>query len=153
MSDHSHATPKAGPVIGAIFAILLAYAGTLALGLPQRGTEMIAAAHAGPHGEEADAGHYGDNDAAEGDHAPEATSTEESAAEEPAAEAPAAEEHAEGETHAEEGATHGESEHQHAAGAAPPIWMVTRSPTTSTPTALPRKTSVPSSGSPPAWAC
>ncbi|QDT67999.1 hypothetical protein MalM25_09090 [Planctomycetes bacterium MalM25] len=120
MSDHAHATPKAGPVIGAIFALLLVYAGTLAIGLPQQGTEIIAAA--AHHGEETHA------EPAEGDSHKEH----------------AAEDHPEGEEHADEsGEAHGEEhdgaghdshdteEHDasghgaHAAGAAPPVWTVT----------------------------
>ncbi len=52
MSDHAHATPKPGPVIGAVLALLVVYVGTLALGLPQQGTEIIVAA---AHHETADA--------------------------------------------------------------------------------------------------
>ncbi|MEQ8848587.1 sodium:proton antiporter [Botrimarina sp.] len=51
MSDSSHGAPSAGPVVGAILAVVLVYAGSLALGLPQRGTEIIAAASAA-HGDE-----------------------------------------------------------------------------------------------------
>ncbi|QDV72926.1 Citrate transporter [Botrimarina mediterranea] len=68
MSSHSHAPPSSRPVIGAILAIALAYAGALVLGLPQRGTELVTASlaahhadgHADSHGAGHDAGHAGD---------------------------------------------------------------------------------------------
>jgi Na+/H+ antiporter NhaD/arsenite permease-like protein len=51
MSSHSHATPSPRPLIGAILALALAYAGALALGLPQRATELVTAAHSQSHDE------------------------------------------------------------------------------------------------------
>lgn len=99
MSDSSHGTPSAGPVIGAILAIVLAYVGMLALGLPQQGTEMITAAHAGDHSDapdQAEAGHEGHEDEAHT-----------------------------GEEHSDEAHAEGDHEHGHAPGAAPPVWTVT----------------------------
>ncbi|MEO0532058.1 MAG: sodium:proton antiporter [Planctomycetota bacterium] len=108
MSDSSHGTPPAGPVIGAIFAIVLAYCGTLAVGLPQQGTAIIAAAsHSGDE-------YHSDDEHHDGDHAEEEHADGEHADHD-------GEEHAEGE-HAEEHDDHG---HGHASGAAPPIWTVT----------------------------
>lgn len=112
MSDHSHGTPKAGPAVGAILAVLLIYAGTLALGLPQLGTEkIVAAASHGAHAED-DVAHDHDGD---GDHD--------------------AEDHDAGEHDEDHGdgdhdgnAPHDESDHHsdgHAAGGAPPVWTVT----------------------------
>lgn len=49
MSPHSHGTPSSRPVIGAVLAVVLAYVGALALGLPQRGTELLMASHSAPH--------------------------------------------------------------------------------------------------------
>ncbi len=108
MSDHEHGTPKPGPVVGAVLAVLLIYAGSLALGLPQQGTELIAAAadhgsdeHASgehPAGESHDHDHE-DHDGAEheGEHADEDHDGE-----------------------------HHEGDHgAHHAGAAPPVWTVT----------------------------
>ncbi|TWT96175.1 hypothetical protein Pla108_32620 [Botrimarina colliarenosi] len=106
MSDHSHGAPKSGPVIGAILAILLAYAGGLAVGLPQRGTELIAAAHTPPLSDPIAEGHDHDHDGSE----------------DPAAGDNATEEHVAGEDeHASD--EHAESGH-HVAGAAPPVWTV-----------------------------
>lgn len=122
MSDHAHATPKPGPVVGAILALLVVYVGALALGLPQQGTEIIAAAaHHGAvegHGEHAEESHT------EEDHAHDEGEEQgegESHAEEPA------ESHDEGH-HAEHGEDHGEehdSHSAHKAGPAPPVWTVT----------------------------
>lgn len=99
MSDQEHGTPKAGPVVGAILAVVLIYAGSLALGLPQQGTEIIAAAQ--HHG---DAQHP-DDEHLEGEHAE-------------------GEDHAD---HDHEGEGHEGEEHEeehHAAGAAPAVWTV-----------------------------
>ena len=122
MSDHAHATPKPGPVIGAILALLVVYLGTLALGLPQQGTEIIAAA--AHHGAEEEHDDHADESHAEEDHAHdegEEHGEGESHTEEPA------ESHAEGhdaehaDDHGEEHDSHG----AHAAGPAPPVWTVT----------------------------
>ncbi len=61
MTPHSHGTPSSRPLIGAVLAVVLAYVGALALGLPQRGTELVtaslAAHHADGHGDSHAAGH------------------------------------------------------------------------------------------------
>ncbi|MEN0110579.1 MAG: sodium:proton antiporter [Planctomycetota bacterium] len=114
----AHGTPSAGPVVGAIIAVLVAYGLMLGFGLPQKGTEIIVAAagdhdggdHGGAHHEQsdrdephADGGHPSDDhadDSHDGDHDD-------------------ADDH-----HAEDG--HGGSGHgHHSAGPAPPIWTVT----------------------------
>ena len=102
MSDHadgSHPTPRSGPVVGAILGLVLVYVGALALGLPQRGTEIVVSSAAAHHEEHAAEDHdHAGHDHAEHDHA----------------------EHApeEAEEHAEE---HGE---EVAASHAPPLWTV-----------------------------
>lgn len=102
MSDASHGTPTAGPVVGAILGLILAYGGMLALGLPQQGTELIvAASHGGdaqhPSDEHLEDADHGEEDHAEGDHSEEGD-------------------------HGVEG--HHEAEGHRAAGAAPPVWTV-----------------------------
>lgn len=106
MSDHEHGTPKAGPVVGAILAVVLIYAGSLALGLPQQGTEIIAAAQ--HHG---DAQHP-DDEHLEGEHAEEEGHDE------------SADHDHEGEEHDGEHADADHSHEGHAAGAAPAVWTV-----------------------------
>ena len=143
-SDHdSHGTPPSGPVVGAVLALVLAYAGSLALGLPQRGTEIIvSAAH---HGEEHhDEEHHDDehHDEAHGtdDHGEEAHAEDHSAADRDGDEhdgddhdADEHEEHADdhdashghdGDHDGDHGDDHGHGD-THAAGAAPPLWTVT----------------------------
>lgn len=108
MSDHSddvHAVPKSGPVISAILIGLVLYGGSLALGLPQKGTEIVvAAASHGHHDDHAD--HAGsDHDGA--DHS----------------EDHSLEDHSDGENSEEEGhadSGHGSAGHPHA----PPVWTI-----------------------------
>ena len=126
MSDHSgdsHHVPASGPVIGAVLALVLVYCGTLALGLPQKGTEIVVnAAHHG-HGDEghADSAHDahpeehadGAHDEADGDeHAEQESHTPD--------EDHADTEHGAADSHADD--SHGAS---HAESRAPPLWTVT----------------------------
>lgn len=125
MSDHAHGTPKSGPVVGAILAVLLVYAGALALGLPQLGTEkIVAAASHGGHGGDAHgdehSGDHADHDHS-GDHegGDQADPSKEDHGDEHAGEEHAGDDHSD--------AHHADTHHGagHAAGAAPPVWTVT----------------------------
>lgn len=120
MSDHAHATPKAGPVTGAILALVVVYLGTLALGLPQQGTEIIAAA-----------AHHGEEDHAEESHDAHPEGEAPSEGEEHPGESGEGDEH-EHETEHDATAHNDHDDHVgehghgvHAAGAAPPVWTVT----------------------------
>ncbi|TWT48495.1 sodium:proton antiporter [Botrimarina hoheduenensis] len=106
-TSHHHAVPTARPVVTAILVVALIYAGALALGLPQKGTQIVVAAAAAHHNED-----HG-QDHGDADHAPQ------EGAESSAAESADTDGGSES-SHEDAGHSHG-----HAPLAAPPIGTVT----------------------------
>ena len=134
-SDDNH-VPTSGPVIGAVCALVLVYAGALALGLPQRGTEIVvAAAHHGEHDshgagdEHHEEAHQSDTDS---DHADShGEGSHDDSHEDESHDEASSEDHANGHSDESEHG-HAAEDHQsddhgatHAGSRAPPVWTVT----------------------------